>query len=170
MGPAGCVLAEHYYRMLAKVRPLLFWISATSRRAHRLAGDQPARGDSIAHRIGSHAGTPEDQSLGLHRRRAARLDGEHAGRDEASTKNRLKMRKRSRRSPGGEQRLQGDPRNDRERQATADVLTLQSESDLTYRDVGSLLTLVNDRRRQRIPGRWLCPPARDLAFSWRCQI
>ena len=30
-------------------------------------------------------------------------------------------------------------------QATSDVLTLQAGSDLTYRDVGSLLMLVNDR-------------------------
>src|SRR5688572_19014010 len=143
------VLAEHYYRMLAKVRPLLFWISRDNVGGARIGwlGDQlGSRGFELL--IGSDP-TRAPRKINRWGYIAEELRG--------STASTLGVMKQSNEEsledakaklgdhPGATHVFKAIRATTSNGRATADVLTLQSESDLTYRDVGSLLTLVNDK-------------------------
>lgn len=141
------VVAEHYYRMLAKVRPLLFWVSRDnvggarigwlgdergSKGFELLIGSDPARAPrkinrwgyiaeelrgSTASTLGVMKQSNEESIDEAKARLATETTGTHAFKAiRATTEN---------------------------GRAKADVLTLQAGSDLTYRDVGSLLMLMN---------------------------
>jgi hypothetical protein len=141
------VVSEHYYRMLAKVRPLLFWMSRDNVGSARigwlgdergskgfelLIGSDPARAPrkinrwgyiaeelrgSSASTLGVMKQSNEDSIEDAKAKLASEMNGTHAFKAIRAT------------TTNGH--------------ATADVLTLQARSDLTYRDVGSLLALID---------------------------
>jgi len=141
------VVSEHYYRMLAKVRPLLFWMSRDNVGSARIAwlgdehgskgfelliGSDPARAPrkinrwgyiaeelrgSTASTLGVMKQSNEESIEDAKAKLASEVSGTHAFKAIRAT------------TANGH--------------ATADVLTLQARSDLTYRDIGSLLTLID---------------------------
>ena len=141
------VVAQHYYRMLAKVRPLLFWISRDnvggarigwlgdergSKGFELLIGSDPARAPrkinrwgyiaeelrgSTASTLGVMKQSNEESIADAEARLARETSGTHAFKA-----------------------IRATAENGR---AKADVLTLQAGSDLTYRDVGELLMMID---------------------------
>jgi hypothetical protein len=162
------VLAEHYYRMLAKVRPLLFWISRDNVGGARIGwlGDQlGSRGFELL--IGSDP-TRAPRKINRWGYIAEELRG--------STASTLGVMKQSNEEsledakaklgdhPGATHVFKAIRATTSNGRATADVLTLQSESDLTYRDVGSLLTLVNDKASTTDSRTVVLPPGTRSGF------
>ncbi|MEO5740699.1 MAG: hypothetical protein ABIS29_08910, partial [Vicinamibacterales bacterium] len=142
------VVAEHYYRMLAKVRPLLFWISRDnvggarigwlgdqggSKGFELLIGSDPARAPRKINRWGYIAEELRGST-------ASTLGVMKQSNEESIEDAKAKLAH----DTGGPHTFKAIRATTTNGQATADVLTLQAGSDLTYRDVGSLLTLLND--------------------------
>jgi hypothetical protein len=141
------VVAERYYRMLAKVRPLLFWISRDdvggarigwlgdqrgSKGFELLIGSDPVRAPRKINRWGYIA----EESRGS---TASTLGVMKQSNEESIEEAKAKLGK----DAGGPHAFKAIRATTENGQAKADVLTLQAASDLTYRDVGSLLTLVD---------------------------
>lgn len=141
------VVAERYYRMLAKVRPLLFWISRDdvggarigwlggeggSKGFELLIGSDPARSPRKINRWGYIAeelrgSTASTLGVMKHSNEESIEEAKATlGQDTGATYAFKAIRATA---ANGE--------------ARADVLTLHAGSELTYRDVGSLLTLVD---------------------------
>jgi hypothetical protein len=140
------VVAEHYYRMLAKVRPLLFWISRDnvggarigwlgdqggSKGFELLIGSDPLRAPRKINRWGYIAEELRGST-------ANTLGVMKQGNDESIEEAKATLDTDS--GPHTFKAIRGTAANG---QAKADVLTLHPGSDLTYRDVGSLLMLVS---------------------------
>lgn len=143
------VIAEHYYRMLAKVRPLLFWISrdnvggarlgwlgdqSGSKGFELLIGSDPARAPRKINRWGYIAEELRGST-------ASTLGLMKHSNEESIEEAKATLSSDS----GGTHAFKAIRATAANGQARADVLTLQAAGDLTYRDVGSLLMLVNDR-------------------------
>lgn len=141
------VVAERYYRMLAKVRPLLFWISRDDVGAARigwlggqggskgfelLIGSDPARAPRKINRWGYIAEELRGST-------ASTLGVMKQSSEESIEDAKAKLGK----DTGGPHAFKAIRATTENGHAKADVLTLQAASDLTYRDVGSLLTLVD---------------------------
>lgn len=141
------VVAERYYRMLAKVRPLLFWISRDDVGAARigwlggqggskgfelLIGSDPARAPRKINRWGYIAEELRGST-------ASTLGVMKQSSEETIEDAKAKLGK----DTGGPHAFKAIRATTENGHAKADVLTLQAASDLTYRDVGSLLTLVD---------------------------
>jgi len=142
------VVAEHYYRMLAKIRPLLFWMSRDNVGAARigwlgdrngskgielLIGSDPARAPRRINRWGYIA-----EEL---RGSTARTLGVMKQTDEESIEEARAMLDSA---AGGTHAFKAIRASAANGQSTSDVLTLHAGSDLTYRDVGSLLVLIDE--------------------------
>lgn len=140
------VVAERYYRMLAKVRPLLFWISRDDVGGARigwlgdqggakgfelLIGSDPARAPRKINRWGYIAEELRGST-------ASTLGVMKQSNEESIEEAKAQLGKDS----GGPHAFKAIRATTENGQAKADVLTLHAASDLTYRDVGSLLTLV----------------------------
>ena len=141
------VVAEHYYRMLAKVRPLLFWISRDNvggarigwlgdqegaRGFELLIGSDPARAPRKINRWGYIAEEVRGST-------ASTLGVMKQSNEESIEEAKAKLGT----DTGGTHTFKAIRATTANGQAKADVLTLQAGSDLTYRDVGSLLMLMN---------------------------
>jgi hypothetical protein len=152
-GPANTkpglpVVAEHYYRMLAKIRPLLFWISRDnvggarigwlgdqggSKGFELLIGSDPARAPRKINRWGYIAEELRGST-------ASTLGVMKQSNEESIDEAKAKLGHDS----DGTHTFKAIRATAANGQAKADVMTLQAGSDLTYRDVGSVLMLVND--------------------------
>src|SRR5918993_3859015 len=141
------VVAERYYRMLAKVRPLLFWISRDdvggarigwlgdqggSKGFELLIGSDPARAPRKINRWGYIAEELRGST-------ASTLGVMKQSNEESIEEAKAKLGK----DTGGTHAFKAIRATTENGQAKADVLTLQAAGDLTYRDVGSLLTLID---------------------------
>jgi hypothetical protein len=141
------VVAEHYYRMLAKVRPLLFWMSRDnvggarigwlgdergSRGFELLIGSDPARAPRKINRWGYIAEEMRGST-------ASTLGVMKQSNEESIEEAKAKLAKET----AGIHAFKAIRATTENGHAKADVLTLQAGSDLTYRDVGSLLMLLN---------------------------
>lgn len=151
-GPANTkaglpVVAEHYYRMLAKIRPLLFWISRDnvggarigwlgdqggSKGFELLIGSDPARAPRKINRWGYIAEELRGST-------ASTLGVMKQSNEESIEEAKAKLGHDT-----GTHTFKAIRATTANGQAKADVLTLQAGGDLTYRDVGSLLVLLND--------------------------
>ena len=141
------VVAERYYRMLAKVRPLLFWISRDdvggarigwlgdqggSKGFELLIGSDPARAPRKINRWGYIAEELRGST-------ASTLGVTKQSNEESIEEAKAKLGKET----GGTHAFKAIRATTENGHAKADVLTLQAASDLTYRDVGSLLMMVD---------------------------
>ncbi len=146
-GNALPVVAERYYRMLAKVRPLLFWISRDdvggarigwlgdqrgSKGFELLIGSDPARAPRKINRWGYIAEELRGST-------ASTLGVMKQSNEESIEEAKAKRGK----DTGGTHAFKAIRATTENGQAKADVLTLQAAGDLTYRDVGSLLMMVD---------------------------
>ena len=142
------VVAEHYYRMLAKVRPLLFWMSRDNvggarigwlggqggaRGVELLIGSDPARAPRNINRWGYIAEELRGST-------ASTLGVMKQSNEESIEEAKAKLGA----DAGGTHTFKAIRAIAANGQAKSDVLTLQADGDLTYRDIGTLLTLVND--------------------------
>src|SRR5687767_2075845 len=140
------VVAERYYRMLAKVRPLLFWISRDdvggarigwlgdqggSKGFELLIGSDPARAPRKINRWGYVAEELRGST-------ASTLGVMKQSNEESIEEAKAKLAK----DTGGTHAFKAIRATTENGQAKADVLTLQAAGDLTYRDVGALLMMV----------------------------
>ena len=141
------VVAERYYRMLAKVRPLLFWISrdnvggarigwlgdqSGSKGFELLIGSDPARAPRRINRWGYIAEELRGST-------ASTLGVMKQSNEESIEDAKAALNKNT----GGTHAFKAIRATTANGQARADVLTLQAAGDPTYRDVGSLLMLMN---------------------------
>lgn len=141
------VVAERYYRMLAKVRPFLFWISRDNVGAARigwlgdqggskgfelLIGSDPARAPRKINRWGYIAEELRGST-------ANTLGVMKQSNEESIEEAKAKVDK----DTGGTHAFKAIRATTANGQAKSDVLTLQAAGNLTYRDVGSLLMLMN---------------------------
>ena len=141
------VVAEHHYRMLAKVRPLLFWISRDdvgSARIGWLSDNTGARGFELL--IGSDP-TRAPRKINRWGYIAEEQRGTHAstiGLMKHTNEDSIEQAKAglSREAASGTHAFKAIKAVSADGRARSDVLTVQAAGDLTYRDVGSLLTLV----------------------------
>lgn len=149
VSPKRSVMRQHYYRMLAKVRPLLFWVSrdnvggarigwlgdsSGSRGFELLIGSDPARAPRKINRWGYIA----EELRGSH---ASTLGVMKQSNEDSIEEAKAKLESAN----GGTHAFKAIRATSANGQSTSDVLTLQAGSDLTYRDVESLLILVNER-------------------------
>ena len=141
------VVAEHYYRMLAKVRPLLFWMSRDdvgsarigwlgddrgSKGFELLIGSDPARAPRKINRWGYIAEELRGST-------ASTLGVMKQSNEESIEDAKAKLAT----DVNGAHTFKAIRATATDGHATADVLTLQARGDLTYRDVGSLLALID---------------------------
>jgi hypothetical protein len=144
-------VAQHYYRMLAKVRPLLFWISRDNvggariewrgdndgaRGFELLIGSDPARAPRKINKWGYIA---EE----VHGSGASVLGVMKASSEESIKDAEAKLNQDATHTTQTFKAIRATAANG---QAKSDVLTVQAGNDLTYRDVGSLLTLIDGSR------------------------
>ena len=141
------VVSEHYYRMLAKVRPLLFWMSRDnvgSARIGWLGDDRGSKGFELL--IGSDPARAPRKinrwgyiSEELRGSTASTLGVMKQSNEESIEDAKAKLATEA----NGAHTFKAIRATTAHGHATADVLTLQARSDLTYRDVGTLLTLID---------------------------
>lgn len=146
------VVAEHYYRMLAKVRPLLFWISRDnvggarigwlgdhngSKGYELLIGSDPARAPRKINRWGYIA--EEVRGSGSSTLGVMKQSNEESIEDAKATL--------GKEVPGAPHVFKAIRATAANGKAISDVLTLQAQGDLTYRDVDVLLSQVNNGAR-----------------------
>jgi hypothetical protein len=148
-------VAQHYYRMLAKVRPLLFWISKDnvggariewrgdnngSRGFELLIGSDPARAPRQINKWGYIA--EEVRGSG------ASVLGVMKATNEESIKD---AEARLNQDAGSLQVFKAIRATAVNGEAKSDVVTVQAGRDLTYRDVGSLLDMLEGTRSEVSP-------------------
>ena len=141
------VVAEHYYRMLAKVRPLLFWISRDNVGSARigwlgdergskgfelLIGSDPARAPRKINRWGYIAEERRGST-------AITLGVMKQSYEESIEEAKARLA----REVGGTHAFKAIRATAENGRAKADVLTLQARTDLTYRDVDALLMMID---------------------------
>jgi hypothetical protein len=142
------VVAQHYYRMLAKMRPLMFWISRDnvggarigwlgdqhgSKGFELLIGSDPLRAPRQINRWGYIAEELRGSS-------ASTLGVMKQSNDESIEDAKAKLGS----EPASSHTFKAIRATTSNGQARADVLTLHVRNDFTYRELGSLLTLVNN--------------------------
>jgi hypothetical protein len=142
------IVAEHKYRMLAKVRPVLFWITKDDVGGARISwrGDE-AGGFGLDLLIGS---DPQRAPRGINRWGyiAEQVQGSDArvigvmkqSNEQSVAEAESQLSAEGRRGGYAYSAIQGTASG---REARADVTTVHVERDLTFRDIGSLLDTVS---------------------------
>lgn len=163
------VVAEHYYRMLAKVRPLLFWISrdnvggarigwlgdrSGSKGYELLIGSDPARAPRKINRWGYIA----EEMRGS---RASTLGVMKQSNEESIEDAKATLGKEVHGASHVFKAIRATAANG---QAISDVLTLQAQGDLTYHDVGALLSQLNNGARNTSTRRVTLPAGTRPGF------